>query len=92
MIERKSKTYSIDDAPESTGEVDEMAVEATPAGETATLSLEMLGGQTVAPGDVISLEVAEVSDEDGTVTVRYNHPKKKVGGIDKAMAAFNEGP
>lgn len=59
------------------------------AGETATLSLEMLGGQKVSPGDTVRLEVVEVSDEDGTVTVKYATPK--TGGIAKAAAAFNEG-
>ena len=67
------------------------AVEAVePAGETVTVGADMLGGQKVSPGDVVKLEVATVSDEDGTVTLRYASPKP--GGIDKAAAAFNEGP
>lgn len=96
------KPISFDDT-ESTEEVDtmpatkgapevEMAeaseVEA-PAGETATLSLDMLGGKSVNPGDTVSLEVVEVSPDDGTVTVKYRNPK--TGGIAKASAAFNEG-
>jgi hypothetical protein len=66
------------------------AVEPEPAGETATLGIEMLGGQKVGPGDTVKLEVVSVSDEDGTVTVKYSNPKP--GGIAKASAAFNEGP
>lgn len=43
-------------------------------GETATLSLSLLGGQSVKPGDVIRLEVVESSEDDGTVTVKYRRP------------------
>jgi len=92
-IERK-KPMAFDDV-ESTEEVDVAPAEpmetapAEDAGETATLSLEMLGGQKVGKGDVVRLEVVDVSDEDGTVTVRYSKPKS--GGIAKAAAAFNEG-
>jgi len=58
--------------------------------DTATLSLDMLGGQQVNPGDVVRLEVVSVSPDDGTVSVRYAHPKNS-GGISKAAAAFDEG-
>ncbi len=68
----------------------EGAEPASPEAETATLDAGMLGGKKVAPGDVVKLEVVGVSDEDGTVTVKYATPK--TGGIDAASAAFNEGP
>lgn len=91
-IDRK-KPIAFDEVEESTEiEADPMPVEAeveSPAAETATLSLEMLGGQKVSPGDTVRLEVVEVSDEDGTVTVKYSNPKN--GGIAKAAAVFNEG-
>lgn len=93
-IDRK-KPVAFDEVEESTEiEAEPMPVEAEveshePAAETATLSLEMLGGQKVSPGDTVRLEVVEVSDEDGTVTVKYSNPKN--GGIAKAAAVFNEG-
>ena len=65
------------------------AAEPVESAETATLSTEMLGGQKVAPGDVVRLEVVSISDEDGTVQVKYASPK--TGGIAKAAAALNEG-
>ncbi len=95
-IERKGKVMAFDDAmatqeapPEMEGATPEAEAMEAPESETATLSLEMLGGQKVTPGDVVRLEVVGVSDEDGTVTVKYATPKP--GGIAKASAAFNEG-
>jgi hypothetical protein len=64
----------------------------TPTGEeTVTLSLDMLGGKSVKPGDRVQLEVVSVSDEDGTLQVRYAQPKPKGGGIAEAAAVFDEG-
>jgi hypothetical protein len=91
-IERK-KPIAFDDVEMSEEVVDPAAetIAAAPeeAAETATLSIAMLGGQKVAPGDVVRLEVVDVSDEDGTVQVKYSNPKS--GGVAKAAAAFNEG-
>lgn len=89
-IDRKKPVAFDDVEMESTEEADTMPEPMEAEGpETATLSLEMLGGQKVNPGDVVKLEVVNVSDEDGTVTVKYATPKP--GGIAKAAAAFNEG-
>ncbi len=101
IIRKGGKANAFDDAPaESTEETDEMpmapAAEAKEetaegeGGETATLDLSMLGGQSVNPGDVVKLEVVSVSPDDGTLTVKYAQPK--TGGVDKAAAVFNEGP
>lgn len=92
MIERKKKTvYAPDDVMESepeegveVAEVTEEAVE-TP-GDTATISLAILGGQTVSPGDTIRLEVVESDSDSGTVTVKYKNPKD--GGVAGASAKF----
>lgn len=101
-IIRKDKAVAFDDTPEeSTGETDEMpskpmetgleeATEPSEDSETTTIGLDMLGGQKVAPGDVVKLEVVSVSPEDGTAVLKYATPK--TGGIAKAAAAFNEGP
>lgn len=100
MIDKKKamafddeSTEQVDVIPEKPGAPEmEMAEESemeSPAGDTATLGIEMLGGQKVSRGDVVRLEVVDVSDEDGTVTVKYAHPKS--GSIAKAAAAFNEG-
>lgn len=87
----KKKPVAFDDVTESeVVEAPEMEAAAPEeASETVTLSTEMLGGQKVSPGDVVRLEVVSVSDEDGTVQVKYAQPKS--GGIAKAAAAFNEG-
>jgi hypothetical protein len=88
-IERKKTTYAHDDVMEpevGTEEVAEAASE--PAGDTATISLSILGGQSVSPGDTVRLEVVESSADDGTVTLRYRKPESK--GVAKAAAEFEE--
>lgn len=83
------KAVAFDDV-ESTDEVDEMPeVESPETSETVTLSLDMLGGKA-SKGDIVRLEIVDVSEEDGTATVKYHRPKSG-GGIEKAAAAFNEG-
>ena len=82
------KAMAFDDKLQPEVESEEVVAE-EPA-ETVTISMEMLGGKSVKPGDVVRLEVVDVSDEDGTVSVRY--PKMaKTGGIKEAAASFDEG-
>lgn len=58
---------------------------------TATLDVAVLGGQTVAPGDRVELEVVSVDDENGTLTVKYPKPEKTTGSsIEAATAVFDE--
>lgn len=87
----KKKPVAFDDVTETEVAAVPAEMEGAPeeASETVTLSTEMLGGQKVSPGDVVKLEVVSVSDEDGTIQVKYAQPK--TGGIAKAAAAFNEG-
>lgn len=61
-------------------------------GETTSLPLSMVGGQPVAPGDVVRLEVVSVDEESGTFTAKYSTPDEpEVGGIDEMAAKMNEG-
>ncbi len=91
------ETETVEEGPNAEGIDNETvdaaeAVEAAPVetgGETVTIGLDMLGGKKVAPGDVVRLEVASVSDEDGTAVLKYSTPKS--GGIAQAAAVFNEG-
>lgn len=76
----------MDTAEASEGEAPESTEENS---EEATLSLDMLGGRQVKPGEKISLQVVSVSPDDGTVTVCA--PKSEGGAISKAAAVFNEG-
>lgn len=71
-------------------EMEEEVAAPAPEGETAVISMEMLGGQKVAPGQTIRLEVVSASDEDGTVVVRYPQTKASKGGIAEAAAVFDE--
>lgn len=56
-------------------------------GETVDVPVSMLAGQTVAPGDVIRLEVVSVNDDSGTVSVKYAVPKTG-SAIDEAASQF----
>lgn len=68
---------------ESAEVVEEMPEEES---ESVSLPLSILGGQTVAPGDVVKLQVVEVDDEGGMISVKY--PKPESGGLKRdAMAA-----
>lgn len=60
---------------------------------TTVIPAAMLGGQEVAPGDVVQLEVVSVDSETGDVTARYAMPEEteEVGGIDEMSAAFEKG-
>lgn len=58
--------------------------------ETVEIPISMLAGQTVAPGDVVRLEVVSSNDDSGTITVKYAMPSKSGGGIKEAVAAFEE--
>ncbi len=101
-IERKKDRYEFDDevSVESTDDVTELpesgeneVVEEREvetdgdAGNTATLSATILGGKKVNPGDTVRLEVVSVSDDDGTVTVRYSQPNMSDAAMefDKPM-------
>lgn len=54
--------------------------------ESVSLPLSLLGGQTVAPGDMVRLQVVDVDDEGGIVNVKY--PKSETGGLKRdAMAS-----
>ena len=58
--------------------------------ETAIIPSTMLGGQTVAPGDVVKLEVVSVDENTGDVTAKYAAEPEmaETGGIDEMAAAF----
>lgn len=56
-------------------------------GETVEIPTSLLGEQTVAPGDVIRLEVVTLNDDSGSVTVRYAKPNK-ASSIEKAASEF----
>jgi len=92
MIERKKKnTYAHDDVMEAEPAAEEVAevseeVEAPEGPETATLSLAILGGQQVSPGDIVRLEVVESDADSGTVTVKYKSPGDS--GVAGAASKF----
>jgi hypothetical protein len=89
-IERKKSSYAHDDVVEPEIETEEVAEAASePEGDTATISLSILGGQSVSPGDTVRLEVVESSADDGTVTLRYRKPDSKKG-VDKAASEFEQ--
>lgn len=88
-IESKKTAYEFDEKPAEMEELEEVEAE-TPEGETATLSLALLGGQQVKPGDTIRLEVVESSADDGTVTVKYAKPAPK--GEMGMAAEFDKPP
>jgi len=76
-------------------EREEMPEEMTEEGmsevaETVSLPPSILGGQTVAPGDIVRLEVVEVG-EDGSVSVKYATESKSetpARGESAIAAAF----
>lgn len=61
---------------------------------TASLPMSLLAGKSVAPGDVVRLEVVGVDDEGGNVTVKYaSEPPVAAAdekrGLDGMAAAFD---
>lgn len=68
-IERKTKPDGDYSAPDSGGTQTEEN-----EGETTTIPLSMLEGQSVNPGDVIRLKVISVDEQGGVVNVAYDHP------------------
>lgn len=56
---------------------------------TVDIPVSILAGQTVAPGDVIKLEVVSSDDGSGTVTVKYAAPEPEPQGIAEAAAQFS---
>lgn len=72
------------------GEVPEEGVEES-VSETASLPLSMLGGKAATAGDVVRLEVVDVDEDNGLLTVRYateTEDKPKALGVDAMAAAF----
>ena len=85
-IERKSKSFAFnsevmpEDQPEGpTMEAaePEMPEAAEGEDESTTIPMALLGGQQVAPGDVVRLEVVSSDPDSGMVTVRYAKPAQK---------------
>lgn len=68
---------------------EETEVEATE--ETASIPVSLLAGKTVAPGDVLRLEVVALDDEGGNLTVKYaaSPPPEEKGGVDSMAAEFD---
>lgn len=63
--------------------------EVSPSAETTMLPITMLAGQSVAPGDVVRLEVVSVNDEDGSVEVKYSAPASgQISAIDEAASVY----
>lgn len=60
------------------------------AEETATISLSMLGGQKVAPGDVVRLKVISVDETNGTFDGAYAHDAKPKDGIGEMASKFDQ--
>lgn len=56
------------------------AMEETAEEVTASLPVSILAGKTVAPGDVVRLEVVSLDDEGGNVVVRYATEAPAPGG------------
>lgn len=59
--------------------------------ETATLSLEMFGGNPPTEGATISLQVTAVDTENGTVTVTMPTSGETGGGIAGDASVFDKG-
>jgi len=61
---------------------------------TASLPMSLLAGKSVAPGDVVRLEVVSTDDENGNVVVKYASepavaaPEEK-RGVSGMAAAFD---
>lgn len=76
-----------EETPESTEEVVEETAE-----ESVQIPTSILGGQSVAPGDVVRLEVVSLDDENGVINVKYAKPKtdepKKLG-VEALAAEFD---
>lgn len=67
-----------------------MAPESEETSETVSLPASMLGGKSVAPGDVVRLKVVDIGD-DGSVSVTYaEEPEKQKAtrGQEAIAAAF----
>lgn len=64
-----------------------MEPESEEGGETVEIPVSLLGGQEVAPGDVVRLEVVSSGDESGMVTVKYA-TEKEPEGIEDAASQF----
>lgn len=63
------------------------------SGETETLSMSLLGGKTVQPGDVVRLEVVSVDEDNGTWEGKYAQSKPMHGkAIDRAAAEYDQMP
>jgi len=66
-------------------------VEETTEEATASIPVSLLAGKTVAPGDVVRLEVVSMDEEGGNVTVKYAATPKapeKVG-MESMAAEFD---
>lgn len=78
-IEReKARTYGPLDAPEPVeSEPDESM------GEGETLSMSLLGGKEVKPGDIVRIRVQKVDEDEGTwqgVYAEQSKPSAAMGG------------
>ncbi len=78
----KSRTFSALEAPEA----EEMEIEDEGVGET--LSMSLLGGKEVKPGDVVRIVVQSVNEEDGTWQGAYADEKPEMGVEETVGATF----
>lgn len=66
--------------------------EDAPAPNSTTIDVAILGGQSVAPGDVVRLKVVSVDEENGTVELAYDHPPKREDEIGEMAGKFDNEP
>jgi len=82
MAIEKSRTFSPLDAPESA----EMPMEDESMGET--LSMSLLGGKDVKPGDIVRIRVQSVDEDEGTWQGAYAEDGKEMGVEETVGATF----
>lgn len=58
--------------------------------EGEVLSQSLLGGREVKPGDVVTITVMSVNDDDGTFTASPVEGKKPESGITEMAMAFDQ--
>lgn len=59
--------------------------------ETVSIPVSLLAGKSVAPGDVVRLEVVSLDDEGGNVVVKYatEAPAPETVGAESMAAEFD---
>jgi len=52
-----------------------------------TLSMSLLGGKEVKPGDIVSIRVQSVNEDDGTWQGAYAESESEDMGVEKTVGA-----